>query len=179
METMNSNNMSPNFPIIPSIWKRIVAGIIDLICIAVIMATLLVIGALIIRLTDIPFFESNYLYLLDKLADYPNDTQLFDYSWIVASLLYITFPYSFFNNTLGKHILGLKVVHLSGKEVSRWLLPYRFTPFILFLNLVLIFIDFIILLFNKNHRAVHDYIFNTIVVNKNSNYQEVLVKFEK
>ncbi len=176
METINSNNLISELSYISPVWKRILAGIIDLICIAIIMAILLVTGALIVRLTDIPLFEVTYLNLLDKLAD-PNNTQLFDYGWILASLLYPTFSYLFFNNTLGKYILKLKVVHISGQGVSKWLFPFRLLiPFILFSNFLLIFIDVIILFFNKNHRAVHDYLFNTIVVNKNSNYQEVLGK---
>jgi uncharacterized RDD family membrane protein YckC len=86
----------------------------------------------------------------------------------------LTFSYFFlsfllFGNTLGGYILGIKIVNINGESSSRIKLAFRsiFIGFPFGLGFIKVFFD-------KNNQAIHDEAFNTVVVNKKSNYKKFL-----
>lgn len=151
-----------------SAWKRSIAILLDIFFILVLTAILLIFLALLVRFTDIKFLENLFLDLFENGLKESYTPKLFDYTLFSSILIYSGFPYSFSGNTLGRNLLGLKVLHKNGNEVNKWLLPYRFLlTFICFIRPILFLIYIIIsgvTLLSKNRRSLSDYIFNTIVV---------------
>ncbi|QGQ99152.1 RDD family protein [Paenibacillus psychroresistens] len=85
---------------------------------------------------------------------------------LVAAYLYFTiFESSEYQATPGKLALGIKVVNHNIKRISFARSNARFIS--KFLSYITLFIGFLIAAFNKIHKAIHDIISKTYVINTN------------
>ncbi|MEY3471234.1 MAG: hypothetical protein RLZZ223_584, partial [Candidatus Parcubacteria bacterium] len=115
-----------------SFWKKFICIILDILFTLILFVILTVLLAVIARFTDIKFIENLFLDLYENAFKENYSPKLFDYCWILSVLIYAGFPYSFLNNTIARNILGLKLINTSGKDVNRWLSPYRFILLLIF-----------------------------------------------
>jgi uncharacterized RDD family membrane protein YckC len=180
METMNSQNMLPELPLVPSIWKRLGAFILDILCMLLLWVFILFLAALLVRIFKIEFLGELFIDIFQN-QDSSIEPRIYSYAWILSIFIYSVGTHLLFKNTIGSNICRIQVIHISGLNMSIWFFLIRnLFLFLLFTQPVLSIIYggimFVGIFLNKNHRAIHDYLFNTIVVNKNSNYQEVLGK---
>lgn len=104
--------------------------------------------------------------LIDFINTSGNEYALVDRLIFVS---YFIFSFVFFGNTLGGNILKIKVVNMNGEKSSATKLAIRS----LFIGFP-IGLGFIGVFFSKQNQALHDNIFNTLVVNKNSDYKKAL-----
>lgn len=136
-------------------WIRFVAALLDIVIWLVIVAILVFI-----------LYTTN---LLD-IHQIQNSKQEINYSY---TILYLTLYIIYYplaessqkmQGTLGKYILGLKIVKSDGNRMSFLrAIARHFAKGISFLPLAL---GFIMVAFNKNKRGLHDIICNTYVVRK-------------
>ena len=157
----NTNSIAPKSTtkVFASGASRILAFILDFIFAVIYLLIILVI---ILSLGDL---TQNQL-LLDFINTSGSE---YDFVYSLISVSYFVFSFIFFGNTLGGNILKIKVVNMNGENSSATKLAIRsfFIGFPIGLGFIGVF-------FSKKNQAVHDHMFNTLVVNKNSDYQKVL-----
>jgi uncharacterized RDD family membrane protein YckC len=158
-DTDTKDVMDKNIPTFASSGIRILAYIIDLFFVFVYAVIIFVIIGFLGGLTE------NAL-LLDIINTSGSE---YDFIYTLIYLSYFIFSFVFFGNTLGGYILGIKIVNINGESSSRIKLAFRsiFIGFPFGLGFIKVFFD-------KNNQAIHDEAFNTVVVNKKSNYKEFL-----
>lgn len=76
--------------------------------------------------------------------------------------IYYVYMLGKYGYTFGKKMLGLKVVKLDGSSIDYKLALYRF--FSMAISTIVLFLGFIMVLFNKKGFALHDKIVGTVVV---------------
>lgn len=134
--------------------KRTISGIIDI-------AAVFILGIILTML----------ILLTSYVVDLIFGVELISILWAFIGLIIIIPIWSFFaflessrGGSFGKLVLGLKVQNLSGGKISFSKGLIR----VVIWNISFIFAMpiFLIVLFTKNHRCVHDIITKTIVVKK-------------
>lgn len=158
-DTDTKDVIDKNIPIFASSGIRILAYIIDLFFVFVYAVIIFVIIGFLGGLTE------NAL-LLDIINTSGSE---YDFIYTLIYLSYFIFSFVFFGNTLGGYMLGVKIVNINGESSSRIKLAFRsiFIGFPFGLGFIKVFFD-------KNNQAIHDEAFNTVVVNKKSNYKAFL-----
>lgn len=91
-----------------------------------------------------------YRYLLYQLSSF-----ILIYCYIVLSWFY-------FGATIGKQILGVKIIRIDGSKMSFSRCNLRFLAY--FISLLVFFIGFVWIYWNKQRRGWHDYIAGTVVI---------------
>ena len=132
---------------------RLAAFIIDNICIGIVL--------LMMRFTSTSFFNSlGY--------DVKNAKILFEYTivdiflYLVLVLYFIVITYCT-GTTIGKKLLNLQVVHVTGTKLSWFTVIYRETVG-RFLSGLFMSIGYILIGIDKENRALHDFLSDTRVV---------------
>lgn len=83
---------------------------------------------------------------------------MFCFAW----LYFASLESSKWQATIGKRVLGLKVVDLKGKRVSFWRATARY--FSKLLSRLILMIGFLMILWTKKKQALHDKIASTLVI---------------
>jgi uncharacterized RDD family membrane protein YckC len=158
-DTDTKDIIDKNIPIFASSGIRILAYIIDLFFVFIYAVIIFVIIGFLGGLTE------NAL-LLDIINTSRSE---YDFIYTLIYLSYFIFSFVFFGNTLAGYMLGIKIVNINGESSSRIKLAFRsiFIGFPFGLGFIKVFFD-------KNNQAIHDEAFNTVVVNKKSNYKAFL-----
>lgn len=147
-------------------WKRLGAALID--------AIILVVGAIIIGMvagivTGGSLFAASLLSMLGMVA-------------------YHIYMNGTFGATVGKMALGIKIVQLDGRAIDYSIAALRYSPFIAFgvislvfgasqsaapaldagtvLNLLYCLAAIVVLIINPMKRTIHDFLAKTVVINK-------------
>jgi S1-C subfamily serine protease/uncharacterized RDD family membrane protein YckC len=141
-----------NIPVFASVLVRSGAFILDLFF-------SIVYGVIIFLFIDIIATNTQNQYLLDLM----NSEKFITIEEIITIFSYFFLSFLIFKTTLGKYIFKIKVVNTDKTEVSNLKLAFRsiFSGFPLG-------IGYIGILLSKKNQAVHDIIFNTVVINKKS-----------
>lgn len=143
-------------------WIRLGAFVIDYICYSLI-------GFIVIFIFG---FIYGALLALTGNEQYINSPCFEQNANIIATIVQIFVVASYFvffessskQGTIGKMACGLKVIDEDGRRLSRKLAFKRFVSSIL--SMLIFYIGFIMVAFNKNKRALHDNLSKTYVVNK-------------
>lgn len=85
------------------------------------------------------------------------------YSFAIVYFVYFVGMTFIFSQTLGKMIIGMKVEHTEGKKLSFIDILFRETIGRI-LTMLLFNLPYLLIIFNKRKRGLHDYIGNTVIV---------------
>lgn len=85
------------------------------------------------------------------------------YSFIIVYFIYFIGMTFIFSQTLGKMIIGMKVEHSEGKKLSFIDVLFRETIGRI-LTMLLFNLPYLLIIFDKRKRGLHDYIGNTVTV---------------
>ena len=130
-------------------WVRVMANVIDAFFIAIPIALIL----------SLVFFQ-DAAYWLDG-----NTSFAFDMTHIIVSyLVVITFWIKWKGKTVGKRVMGIKIISDNGKDLTLGRSTVRYFGYTL--SAVILFLGFLIIPFRKDKRGLHDMISKTRVVYK-------------
>ena len=129
-------------------WIRLVAAIID---------ALVVIGIRMLLLVILPGISITEYGEIPEWGRYDN-------IMLVADALYFTLSVSIFSTTVGKRLLGMRVLRTDGSRVS----PLRaFARYIAYIpSTLLLLIGFLMIGFTSDKRGLHDRLCDTMVVRR-------------
>lgn len=82
--------------------------------------------------------------------------------WILIYIVYVSIFHTILAATVGKLILGIRVVDLQGNYISLWQAIVRAIGY--FISAIPLYIGYLMPLFNERKRALHDYIASTVVI---------------
>jgi uncharacterized RDD family membrane protein YckC len=97
-----------------------------------------------------------------------NDFSLEDARWVSAVLLivwafvYCAYPLAIAGRTLGMAVVGVRVVRKDGSDVNGWHAVVRVLAFPF--SFLLLCFGFVLILLNRDRRALHDFVAGTTVV---------------
>lgn len=126
--------------------------------------------------------------LLMQINRDPNYNLMQFYSFIIGFFYTIVLAYFLNGATLGKKIVGIRIVTVDGERISFWRLVFReYICFSLLGGLtcgILLIVSFFRVIFSIDQRAIHDLIASTKVVNLhypitypvNSHYNNDIIK---
>ena len=130
-------------------WIRLIAWFID---------SILLIGVQLLLLTLIPGVSIEGYYSDESLWTWP------DAMMTIASAVYYTVGVSVFSTTVGKRAFGLYVLRSDGSRVSGLRAFCRHLAS--GLSFLLLGIGYLVIVFNRDKRGLHDYICNTVVIKR-------------
>lgn len=151
--------ISDNPYLLASRWSRLGASIID----SLIMAVFIV---------PVSYFSGGF----DGLSNNPPTEPALSYQVIMALLgfgLYCAINWNYLKlngQTVGKKLLGIKIVHLDGSQPSVNTLVFKRYAFYIFMPYVplvgaIVSMVGILMVFGKQRRALHDRVVKTKVIN--------------
>ncbi|MFT5166274.1 MAG: putative RDD family membrane protein YckC [Saprospiraceae bacterium] len=88
-------------------------------------------------------------------------------AYFVFGFFYYAYMHAKYKQTLGKKLLGIELVHSSGKNITLGKAFLRF--FIKTLSFLFLYLPFLPIFFNKQKQGLHDMVVNSVVVKKLSN----------
>ena len=148
------DSATPHPPMAPAtaapagFWIRLVAALIDIV---------VVIAIRLILLAVLPG---------TSIAEYPEDPDWsrYDNIMLVADALYFTLTVSLFSTTVGKWLLGMRVLKTDGSRVN----PLRaFARYVAYIpSTLLLLIGFLMIGFSSDKRGLHDRLCDTMVVRR-------------
>ena len=89
---------------------------------------------------------------------------LFGGLFVSAWLYFALFESSHFQATIGKKLLGLKVVDLQGNRITFWRASARY--FSKLLSRLTLMIGFLMIAFTKKKQALHDKVARTLIIRR-------------
>jgi len=146
---MKKNNDSKYFA---GFWIRLIAYHIDILIIGIVV--LLLLGVI-----HGNFVEGYIKFISIDDSDLKTDLIRYIMFWLYFSVM----EHSFYQATIGKIILGIKVTDISGNRLSYLKATSRF--FAKFLSAFIV-IGFLMIAFTKKKQGFHDIITGTIVIKK-------------
>jgi uncharacterized RDD family membrane protein YckC len=84
--------------------------------------------------------------------------------YFVFGLFYFAYMHAKYKQTLGKKIVGIELIHNSGKNITIGKAFLRF--FIKTLSFLFLYLPFLPIFFNKQRQGLHDMVVNSVVVKK-------------
>lgn len=82
--------------------------------------------------------------------------------YYIYSLLYFSFFWSLIGSTPGKLLLGLRIISINGRRIG--FLRGIIRGICYYISALLIFMGFIMIIFDKNRQGLHDKIAGTLVI---------------
>ncbi|POY35187.1 RDD family protein [Solitalea longa] len=145
---------------------RLIACILDSIILSIlygiVFSILISFGLISFSLADIGNLENNPLAILAIISA----MSVFVLLAILGSWLYhALLTSSGKQGTIGKQILGIKVVDMDGNRISFARATGRYFS-VMITNLIPLFIGYLLALFTDKKQALHDMIAGTVVLNK-------------
>jgi uncharacterized RDD family membrane protein YckC len=140
--------------------RRIIAFLIDNILLQVAIAIVFILG---LSLVD---------YEIDVADETDLDSLLFLYyaMFAVMNLVYFTWFHGITGQTIGKRILGLKVVRTTGESMNLGIAFLRWVGYII--SSSIFYLGFIWIAFDQKKRGWHDRIAGTLVIKTGSQFRE-------
>ena len=132
-------------------WPRVFAAFIDVVLVSI---TAKVVGALLIGVFHVD--QTNYIGLG------PLGFNLI--FGMLNTLVLIAYPTHKYGKTLGKHLIGLQVVHSESSEKLSLLHAFLREYVLKIISYGVFFIGVLMVAFRKDKRALHDMMGKTIVV---------------
>ena len=155
----------PEAVVTAGFWSRFAAGIIDWFFINIASNVVVAVVLFIVSLVD-PTFEQN-VSMTDLLLGAESGVLPAWYWYTVLGILisyvgYWTIAVGWTGRTVGKLMLGIKVVSIDGGRAGYWRAFARFWCYIL--CWATFGIGFVVIAMNSRHRGLHDFICGTMVI---------------
>lgn len=154
-QRMREGNAAPDAMVLASIGKRFAALIVD---------------SMLVGVVSVPIAFAIMAFLFRTPNDPPSEETVALYMFAIIGVLglwvlfYMTWFVGRFGATPGKMLLGIKIVRSDGSPVSYLRAFARFWAHQLSANIM--YIGFIIALFDEQRRGLHDHICDTRVIEK-------------
>ena len=146
-------------------WRRIFAYVIDVILVMLLVSLLIVILSVFFSINTITYLKTHDFYLT-----FASFTQTVSGVFILFILLMLIFYFPIFESSkmqgsIGKYILGIKVVNLNEERIGFFLACFRLILFTLLCKISM-FLTLITVPFTNERKGIHDMICKTRVVRK-------------
>lgn len=142
--------------------RRMIASLIDLLLVTVVSAAVAVLAAIVlgIRLPSSKEFGADFVMagLLDRNPMVLGGLGLF----LGISALYQTYLGGILGQTLGKRLLGIRVISARGQAPGPVLATLRFLTMLL--SLALLGLGWLWCIFDRERRALHDHLSGSYVI---------------